>query len=165
MAPKLMEQKSQAKDERILENNQKQGNVRAMVTAPTDDKVSSGSLSLYERCFTRHVGPCTFKCHKCGKVGHKARIMPTKSTPLTQAAIHRMIKESVDAAITAERARHANDGNDARGSGPVRGQDVTPVVHECTFVGFMKCNPNAFHGTEGAVKLRFKKTESVFGIS
>ncbi|GJR42064.1 hypothetical protein Tco_1310167 [Tanacetum coccineum] len=54
-------------------------------------------------------------------------IMPPKSTPLTQAAIRRMIKESVDVAIAAERARHANTGNDARGSGKVRGQDVAPM--------------------------------------
>ncbi|GJX23623.1 putative reverse transcriptase domain-containing protein [Tanacetum coccineum] len=55
------------------QNNQKQGNARAMTTAPTNGKVSSGSLPLCECCFTRHVGPCTIKCHKCGKVGHKAR--------------------------------------------------------------------------------------------
>ncbi|GKD61835.1 putative reverse transcriptase domain-containing protein [Tanacetum coccineum] len=102
MAYKLMEQKSQARDERILEgkkrkwesfqsrnssgkrnhkensrqtsqNNQKQGNAQAMITAPTDGKVSSGSLPVCEHCFTRHIGPCTIKCHKCGKVGHKAR--------------------------------------------------------------------------------------------
>ncbi|GKG07577.1 hypothetical protein Tco_0330546, partial [Tanacetum coccineum] len=41
--------------------------------------------------------------------------------------------ESVDAAITAEQARHANDRNDARGSGLVRGQDAAPTVRECTF--------------------------------
>nr|GFD25601.1 putative reverse transcriptase domain-containing protein [Tanacetum cinerariifolium] len=78
-----------------------------------------------------------------------------------------MIKESVDAAIAAERARHANAGNDVRGSGPVRGQDAAPVVRECTFVGFMKCNPTDFHGIEGAVKLQrwFDKTKSVFGIN
>ncbi|GJT42022.1 putative reverse transcriptase domain-containing protein [Tanacetum coccineum] len=57
MAHKLMEQKSQARNERILERN-----ARAMVTAPTD-----GKLPLCERCFTRHVGQCTIKCHKCGK--------------------------------------------------------------------------------------------------
>ncbi|GJR71848.1 putative reverse transcriptase domain-containing protein [Tanacetum coccineum] len=97
MAHKLMEQKSQDRNKRILEgkkrkwenlqggnssgkgnqkdnsrqtlqNNQKQGNARAMVTAPTD-----GKLPLCERCFTRHVGQCTIKCHKCGNVGHKAR--------------------------------------------------------------------------------------------
>ncbi|GKE18756.1 hypothetical protein Tco_1426333 [Tanacetum coccineum] len=93
--------------------------------------------------------------------------MPPKFAPLTQVAIHRMIKESINAVIAAKRARHANARNDARGSGPARGQDVAPIVHECTFVGFMKCNPTAFHGSEGAVELRrwFEKTESVFGIN
>ncbi|GJR60219.1 hypothetical protein Tco_1502381 [Tanacetum coccineum] len=47
-------------------------------------------------------------------------IMPPKSAPLTQADVRRMIKESIDAASAAERARHANARNDARGSGPVR---------------------------------------------
>ncbi|GJS69560.1 hypothetical protein Tco_0702401 [Tanacetum coccineum] len=44
---------------------------------------------------------------------------------------------------------------------------LTSVVRECTFAGFMKCNPTAFHGTVGAVELLrwFKKTESVFGIN
>ncbi|GJY41726.1 hypothetical protein Tco_0428996 [Tanacetum coccineum] len=89
------------------------------------------------------------------------------SAPLTQASVRRMIKENVDAAIAVERARHANAGNDARGSGPVRGQDTTPIVHECTFAGFMKCNPTVLRGTEGAVELQrwFEKTESAFGIS
>nr|GFB42133.1 hypothetical protein [Tanacetum cinerariifolium] len=102
MAYKLMEQKSQARDEIILkgnkrkwenfqsgnssgkgnhrdnsrqtlQNNQKQGNTRAMVTAPTNGRVSSGSLPLCESCFTRHVGLCTIKFHKYGKVGHKIR--------------------------------------------------------------------------------------------
>ncbi|GJY19334.1 putative reverse transcriptase domain-containing protein [Tanacetum coccineum] len=61
------------------------------------------------------------------------------SAPMTQAAIRRMIKESVDAAIAAERARKTNVRNTASGSGPVR----------------------------GAVELRrwFEKTESVFEIS
>ncbi|GJW87898.1 putative reverse transcriptase domain-containing protein [Tanacetum coccineum] len=103
MAHKLMEQKLQARNERILErkkrkwenhqggnssgkgnrkdnsrqtlqNNQKQGNARAMVTAPTD-----GKLPLCERCFTRHVSTCTIKCHKCGKVGHRSRYCKEKN--------------------------------------------------------------------------------------
>ncbi|GKC35263.1 putative reverse transcriptase domain-containing protein [Tanacetum coccineum] len=63
--------------------------------------------------------------------------MPPRSAPLTQAAIRRMIKESVDDDIAAERARQANSGNDARLS------------------------------RLGAVELQrwFKKTKSVFGIS
>ncbi|GKE96191.1 putative reverse transcriptase domain-containing protein, partial [Tanacetum coccineum] len=65
MAHKLMEQKSQPRDERILEREKA--------------KVSSGSLPLCEHYFTRHVGPCTIKCHKCGKVGHKARYCKEKN--------------------------------------------------------------------------------------
>nr|GEW56155.1 reverse transcriptase [Tanacetum cinerariifolium] len=60
-------------------NNQKQRNARAMTTAPTEKKVSSGSLHVCERCFTCHVGPCTIKCHKCGKVRHKSRYCKEKS--------------------------------------------------------------------------------------
>ncbi|GKD94986.1 putative reverse transcriptase domain-containing protein [Tanacetum coccineum] len=82
------------------------------------------------------------ECKKLKKELEEAGIMPPKFAPLTQAAIHRMIKESVDVAIAAERARHANVRNDARGSGPARGQDAAPVVREW-----------------------FEKTESVFGIS
>nr|GEU30951.1 putative reverse transcriptase domain-containing protein [Tanacetum cinerariifolium] len=74
------------------------------------------------------------------------------SAPLTQAAIRRMIKDNVDVAIAAERARQVNVKNDASGSGPSRGQDATPATCECTFAGFMKCNPTAFH--EGK-KVRF----------
>ncbi|GKD20407.1 putative reverse transcriptase domain-containing protein [Tanacetum coccineum] len=86
MAHKLMEQKSQARDERLLEGKKRKqenyqsgnssGNARAMITAPTDGNVLSGSLPLCERCFTRHVGPCTIKC---GKVGHKARYCKEKN--------------------------------------------------------------------------------------
>ncbi|GKA40020.1 putative reverse transcriptase domain-containing protein [Tanacetum coccineum] len=89
MAHKLMEQKSQARDERILEGKKRKwenfqsgnssGNARAMTTALTEKKVSSGSLPVCERCFTRHDGPCTIKCHKCGKVEHKARYCKEKS--------------------------------------------------------------------------------------
>ncbi|GJZ47475.1 putative reverse transcriptase domain-containing protein [Tanacetum coccineum] len=50
-----------------------------MITAPTDGKVSSGSLPLCECCFTRHVGPCTIKCHKCGKVRHKVSYCKEKN--------------------------------------------------------------------------------------
>ncbi|GJZ57531.1 hypothetical protein Tco_0613025 [Tanacetum coccineum] len=70
--------------------------------------------------------------------------MPPKSTPMTQVAFRQRIKESVDAVIAAEWARPANVRNDASGYGPVRGRDTAPAVHECTFAGFMKCNPMPF---------------------
>nr|GFA43013.1 hypothetical protein [Tanacetum cinerariifolium] len=54
------------------QNNQKQRNAGAMVTAPTNGKAYSRSLPLCEHCFTCHVGPCTIKCHKCGNIRHKA---------------------------------------------------------------------------------------------
>ncbi|GJR71725.1 hypothetical protein Tco_0084090 [Tanacetum coccineum] len=85
-------------------------------------------------------------------------IMPPKSAPMTQVAIRRMIKESVDVAIAAEQARQVNVRNYASGSGPVRGQDTAPAVRECTFAGFMKCNPAAFRGVKGAVELRITST-------
>nr|GFA41716.1 hypothetical protein [Tanacetum cinerariifolium] len=68
------------------------------------------------------------ECKKLKKELEEARIMPPKTAPLTQAAIRRMIKESVDATINTERARKVNAGNNARGSGPVRGQDAAPDV-------------------------------------
>nr|GFD33047.1 hypothetical protein [Tanacetum cinerariifolium] len=77
-----------------------------------------------------------------------------------------MIKESVDVVITVKRARHTNAGNDARGSGPVRGQDIAHVVRECTFAGFMKCNPTIFCGVGGAVNYKDGlRKPSVFGFS
>nr|GEW35024.1 hypothetical protein [Tanacetum cinerariifolium] len=107
------------------------------------------------------------ECKKLKKERKEARIMPPKYAPMTQAAIRRMIKDSVDAAIVVEWARQANARNDASGSGPVRGQDAAPAVRECTFARFMKCNLAVFHGVEGAVELRrwFEKTKSVFEIS
>nr|GEY05479.1 integrase, catalytic region, zinc finger, CCHC-type, peptidase aspartic, catalytic [Tanacetum cinerariifolium] len=70
---------------------------------------------------------------------HVSEIMPPKSAPMTQAAIRRMIKDSIYATIAAERARQANVWNDASASGPAR----------------------------GAIELRrwFEKTKSVFEIS
>nr|GEY05526.1 retrotransposable element Tf2 [Tanacetum cinerariifolium] len=80
MAQKLMEQKAQARNERILEGKkQKQGNARAMTIVPNEGRVSAESLSVCDRCYVCHVGPCTIKCHKCGKVRHKTRYCKEKS--------------------------------------------------------------------------------------
>nr|GFC10782.1 hypothetical protein [Tanacetum cinerariifolium] len=63
---------------------------------------------------------------------------PRKSTrgnpppPLIQDTVNRMIQESVEAAIRAERERVQNEAN--RAEGP----NVAPVARECTFADFMK---------------------------
>ncbi|GJT72272.1 putative reverse transcriptase domain-containing protein [Tanacetum coccineum] len=78
--------KSNHKDNSLqtLQNNQKQGNARAMITPPTDGKVSSGSLPLCEHCFNHHVGLYTIKCYKCGKIGHKASLLGTDAKEVKQ---------------------------------------------------------------------------------
>nr|GEY51739.1 hypothetical protein [Tanacetum cinerariifolium] len=77
------------------------------------------------------------ECKKLKNELEEARIMPPKSAPMTQAVIRRMITDSVNAAITAERARQANVKNDASGYGPVRGQDVAHVVHKFNDLALM----------------------------
>nr|GFC68198.1 putative reverse transcriptase domain-containing protein [Tanacetum cinerariifolium] len=54
-----------------------------------------------------------------------------------------------------------------RAGGPVGGPAAAPMAWECSFVGFMKCGPTQFHGTEGAVGLVrwFKKMENTFEIT
>ncbi|GKA54007.1 putative reverse transcriptase domain-containing protein [Tanacetum coccineum] len=103
MAHKLMEQKVQAKKARDIKgnkrkwenfqsgnsskgnykdnyrhqlNNQKQGNVRAMTTAPKESNAPTGPtrpLPLCDRCFVRYNCRCMIQCHKCGNVRHKER--------------------------------------------------------------------------------------------
>nr|GEX80162.1 hypothetical protein [Tanacetum cinerariifolium] len=70
------------------------------------------------------------ECKKLKKELKEARIMPPKSAPLTQAAIRRMIKDNVNAAICAERARQANVRNGASASGPARDQDAAPAARD-----------------------------------
>nr|GFC22420.1 hypothetical protein [Tanacetum cinerariifolium] len=94
-------------------------------------------------------------------------MLPRKSTRgnppplLTQDTMNRMIQESVEAAIRAERERVQNEANHAEGP------NVALVARECTFADFMKCSPITFHGNEGAVGLIrwIEKTEMVFTVS
>nr|GEV09234.1 putative reverse transcriptase domain-containing protein [Tanacetum cinerariifolium] len=131
------------------------------------EKKGKGKDEFYEKLVEK-LGNAEDKveCKKLKKELEEARIMPPKSE-LTQAAIRRMIKDNVEVAIAAERARQANVRNEATGSEPARGQDAAPAAREYTFAGFIKCNLTTFRSTEGAVELIrwFEKTESVFGSS
>ncbi|GKA20611.1 hypothetical protein Tco_0700600 [Tanacetum coccineum] len=70
----------------------------------------------------------------------------------------------VAAAEEAERQRQVNARR--QGNNEAGGQGGAPAARECTFSGFMKCNPTVFHGHEGAVELSrwFEKRKMVFGI-
>nr|GFC34923.1 hypothetical protein [Tanacetum cinerariifolium] len=92
---------------------------------------------------------------------------PRKSTrgnpppPLTQDTMNRMIKESVEAAIRAERERFQNEEN------RVEGPNVAPVAREFTFTDSMKCSRITFRRNERDVGLIrwIEKTEMVFTMS
>nr|GEX95218.1 reverse transcriptase domain-containing protein [Tanacetum cinerariifolium] len=86
-------------------------------------------------------------------------------------AIKKLVEKLVNVEDKVECKKLKNELKEARngasGSGPARDQDAAPDAHECTFVGFIKCNPTTFCGTKGAVELLrwFEKTKSVFGIN
>ncbi|GKG04909.1 hypothetical protein Tco_0315296, partial [Tanacetum coccineum] len=58
-------------------------------------------------------------------------------------------------------------GAGAGGAGVGDAGPAVPKITRCTYVTFMKCDPQPFKGTEGAMGLCqwFKKLESVFRIS
>nr|GEY75913.1 hypothetical protein [Tanacetum cinerariifolium] len=103
MAHTLMEQKIQAKAERIAEgnkrkwknsqsgnrnnnrgnyqdntrhhqyNNQRQGNTRAMTNAPVEQGGYKGNKPLCNSCKKHHTENCMLTCHNYGSSGHYAR--------------------------------------------------------------------------------------------
>nr|GEY81785.1 hypothetical protein [Tanacetum cinerariifolium]GEY89633.1 hypothetical protein [Tanacetum cinerariifolium] len=96
-------------------------------------------------------------------LGNEVRSIAEQGTT----TIEKLVEKLGYAEEKAESKKLKKELEEARGSGPVRGQDATHVVRECTFTGFMKYNPTVFYGTKGAVELRrwFEKTESIFGIT
>ncbi|GJV14370.1 hypothetical protein Tco_1359693 [Tanacetum coccineum] len=85
----------------------------------------------------------------------------TSAAPaMTQAAIKKLVADSVAAALEAQAATMANTDNTNRNTG----QRETHVARKCSYKEFMNCQPFNFKGTEGAVGLIrwFKRTESVF---
>ncbi|GJW27268.1 putative reverse transcriptase domain-containing protein [Tanacetum coccineum] len=55
------------------QNNQRQGNARAMTTAPVQSKWYAGNKTALNRCKKHHFGYCNVVCNNCGKAGHMAR--------------------------------------------------------------------------------------------
>ncbi|GKC04520.1 hypothetical protein Tco_0996130 [Tanacetum coccineum] len=88
----------------------------------------------------------------------------TSAAPtMTQAAIKKLVADSVAAALEAQAATMTNTDNTNRNIGPRE----THVARKCSYKEFMSCQPFNFKGTEGAVGLIrwFERTESVFSCS
>ncbi|GKB93068.1 hypothetical protein Tco_0979205 [Tanacetum coccineum] len=79
---------------------------------------------------------------------------------MTQAAIKKLVDDSVSAALEAQAANMANTDNTTR-------PREAPVERKCSYKEFMSCQPINFKGTKGVVGLIcwFEQTESVFSRS
>ncbi|GJR97893.1 hypothetical protein Tco_0270067 [Tanacetum coccineum] len=88
----------------------------------------------------------------------------TSAAPaMSQAAIRKLVADSVAAALEAQAATMANTDNTTRNTRPRE----TPVARKCSYKEFMSCQPFNFKCTKGAVGLIrwFEQTESVFSRS
>nr|GFC12846.1 hypothetical protein [Tanacetum cinerariifolium] len=88
----------------------------------------------------------------------------TTTTTVTNAQLHAMIDQGVNAALAARDANRTGDDSHTSGMGIRRTERVT---QECTYQDFMKCQPLYFKGTKGVVELTqwFERMETVFRIS
>ncbi|GKC55422.1 reverse transcriptase domain-containing protein, partial [Tanacetum coccineum] len=91
------------------------------------------------------------------------RTSTSEAPAMTQAAIKKLVADSVIAALEAQAATMASASNPNRNTGPTG----TPVAKTGNYKEFISCQPFYFNGTEGAVGLIrwFERTESVFSRS
>nr|GEV70981.1 homeobox protein knotted-1-like 6 [Tanacetum cinerariifolium] len=91
------------------------------------------------------------------------RTSTSEAPAMTQAAIRKLVADSVATTLEAQAATMANTNNPNRNSGLKR----TPIARKCNYEKFISCQPFYFNGTEGAVGLIrwVKRTESVFSCS
>ncbi|GJZ27702.1 putative reverse transcriptase domain-containing protein [Tanacetum coccineum] len=84
----------------------------------------------------------------------------SKAPAMTQAAIRKLVADSVTAALEAQAATMANAENTNRNTR----EREAPVARKCSYKEFTSCQPINFKGSEGAVGLIrwFERTESVF---
>nr|GEV28964.1 reverse transcriptase domain-containing protein [Tanacetum cinerariifolium] len=88
------------------------------------------------------------------------RTSTSEAPAMTQAAIKKLVANSVSAALEAQAANMANTDNSTR-------PKETHVATKCTYKEFMSYQPFYFSGTKGVVSLIhwFDRTESVFSRS
>nr|GEX53551.1 reverse transcriptase domain-containing protein [Tanacetum cinerariifolium] len=85
------------------------------------------------------------------------RTSTSEAPAMTQAAIKKLVADSIFAALEAQAANMANTDNTIE-------PRETPVARKCTYKEFMSCQPFYFNGMEGAVGLIhwFERTKSAF---
>ncbi|GJX84447.1 reverse transcriptase domain-containing protein [Tanacetum coccineum] len=88
------------------------------------------------------------------------RTSTSEAPAMTQAAIKKLVADSVSATLEAQAANMANTDNTTR-------LKEAPVARKCSYKEFMSCQPINFKGTKGVVGLIrwFERTESVFSRS
>ncbi|GJW73925.1 hypothetical protein Tco_0133295 [Tanacetum coccineum] len=88
------------------------------------------------------------------------RTSTSEAPAMTQAAIKKLVADSVSAALEAQAANMANTDNTTR-------PREAPVARQCSYKEFMSWQPINFKGTKGVVGLIcwFERTESVFSRS
>ncbi|GJS89343.1 reverse transcriptase domain-containing protein [Tanacetum coccineum] len=91
------------------------------------------------------------------------RTTTSEAPAMTQAAIRKLVADSVTTALEAQAATMANADNTNRNPK----EREAPVARQCSYKEFMSCQPFNFKGSEGAVGLIrwFERTESVFSRS
>ncbi|GKF68470.1 hypothetical protein Tco_0198149, partial [Tanacetum coccineum] len=91
------------------------------------------------------------------------RTSTSEAPAITQAAIRKLVVDSVTAALEAQATTMANADNTNRNTE----EREAHVARKCSYKEFMSYQPINFKGSEGAVGLIrwFKRTESVFSHS
>ncbi|GJV62396.1 reverse transcriptase domain-containing protein [Tanacetum coccineum] len=88
------------------------------------------------------------------------RISTSEASAMTQAAIRKLVADSVTAALEAQDVTVTNANNTNRNTG----EREAHVARKCSYKEFMSCQPINLKGSEGAVGLIhwFERTKSVF---
>ncbi|GJV18849.1 putative reverse transcriptase domain-containing protein [Tanacetum coccineum] len=88
------------------------------------------------------------------------RTSTSEAPAMSQAAIRKLVVDSVSVALEAQAANMANTDN-------TTGEREAPIARKCSYKEFMRCQPINFKGSEGAVGLIrwFERTELVFSRS
>ncbi|GKC77546.1 hypothetical protein Tco_1128320, partial [Tanacetum coccineum] len=77
------------------------------------------------------------------------RTSTSEASAMTQAAIKKLVADSVSAALEAQAANMAN----AKYTNRYTGEREAHVARKCSYKEFMSCQPFNFKGLEGAVRL------------